>query len=454
MSNVKALQEERTQNLHDVYDNKIPKRVPINISLGLDIVAEYAGIDRRVALWDQSVLEPAAEELCERIPSDACVYGGKIHMPGHYQTLGSQNCVMAENGFMQHPNTVGMLAEEYDDFIKNPFDCIVEKVLPRNYSGLDFINNPARSMFSIAQTMMSDNFNFGLAGGMRMRLSQKYGYPMAEPGTGTGCYAPMDILTDNLRSFSGILGDIRRHREKVKQAVEAVFPLNYKVGKPAKISNYGGPFFPLHMPTFMRENDFKDLWWPTFYRQVTDYASLGIHSGLFCEHDWMRYLDYVQDLPTDTRLQFEYGDAKTIKDKLGNKFILTGLFPLSTLTNFTKQECIDKTKEFIDIMAPGGKFIFGFEKSALVLADINIDNLIAVCETVRDYAVYDNPGEKAGLDFNKADYTHSKLEPFESKYYRSWEEYKILNPQTPEEAKDTVMGYEDAIVKFIYGLCQ
>ncbi|WP_152804369.1 uroporphyrinogen decarboxylase [Alkalibaculum sporogenes] len=451
---IKELQVERKENIQAVYDNLVPRRVPINVSLGLDIVAEYAGIDRRESLWDPLLVESAADELCDRIFSDVCVYGGKIHMPSYYQAMGSKNCVMSSTGFMQHPNTVGLLAEEYDDFINNPFDCIIEKVLPRNYKDLNFLEDPARSMFTIAQAMMAKNKNMAKTVGMIRRLTEKYGYPVNEPGTGGGVYAPMDILTDNLRSFSGMSSDIRRVPSKVKEAVEALYPLNYKVGIPPKITNYGNVFFPLHMPTFMREKDFSTLWWPTWFRQVNDYASMGLHSRVFCEHDWMRYLDYIQDLPTDTRIQFEYGDAKKIKEKLGNKFILTCLFPLSVLTTCTKQECIDKTKEFIDIMAPGGKFIFGFDKSSLVLSDINIENLVAVCETVRDYGVYSNPGDKAGLSFHKEDYKHSEVKPFESKYYRTFEEYKRQNPETPEMAKNTVMELEDAIVSFIYSLCQ
>lgn len=47
MSNVKALQQERTSIFQDVYDNKIPKRVPVNLNLPLEALAEYgANIQR------------------------------------------------------------------------------------------------------------------------------------------------------------------------------------------------------------------------------------------------------------------------------------------------------------------------------------------------------------------------------------------------------------------------
>ena len=36
---------------------------------------------------------------------------------------------------------------------------------------------------------------------------------------------------------------------------------------------------PLHMPTYMREKDFAKLYWPTFKRQLDEYAH-----GHSCQH--------------------------------------------------------------------------------------------------------------------------------------------------------------------------
>ena len=426
--------------------------MPINVTLTLDVVAGYAGLERKEALWNPGLVEDAVMEIGEKVFTDVCIFGGNPRIPSSTQAMGSINSVMSSTGFMQHPNVVGLLEEEYDEFIEDPFACIVEKVLPRLYKEMDFSLNGARSLFAVAQGMSARNAYFAQIGAISRKASETYGSYVGPMGASTGVYACMDLLSDNLRSFTGISSDIRRIPEKVAAASESLYPYNYKMGLPAVAHKEGSVFFPLHMPTFMREKDFEKLWWPTFKRQVDDYASLGIHARAFCEGNWMRYLDYLQDLPTDTRLQFEYGEAKVIKDKLGSKFILTGLFPLSTLTSYNKQQCIDKTKEFLDIMAPGGKFIFTFDKNPLVYADINLENLIAVCETVRDYGVYDNAGEKAGLDFSKDDYEHSNSPPFTSKYYRTWGEYKELHPHTPDNARDIVENLEDSILRFVYSL--
>ena len=448
---VKRLQEERTQIYHDVYDNKIPKRVPINVNLSLNVIAEYAGIPGAEALWHPEKLLDAADELARIIPTDINIVGMQILTPSKYQSLGATSMKMSASGFMQHPNHVGMFPEDYDAFIENPYDCIIERVLPRNYQELA---TPGRQMFAISQAMKLHGATAAENLKLMRELSDRYGYYSAPPGTGAGVYAPVDIITDTLRSLSGMSVDIRRMPDKVMKAVEAVYPLNYKCGLPGRISNYGQCFFPLHLATFIKEKDFIPLFWKPWVRQVTDYASMGYHSQGFFEHNWMRYLDHLTDLPVDTRIQFEQGDPKIIKEKLGRRYILTGLFPLAHLRNCTKQECIDKTKEYLDIMMPNGKFIFSFDKSALTLGDVNIENLAAICETVLTYGVYDNPGEKAGEEFHKEDYVHSEVPPFQSKYYKTWEQYLEENPYTPESAKPAIMAAEDEIVKFVYGLCQ
>ena len=443
--------EERQQLFSDVYNNKIPRRVPVNVSLSLDVVSGYQGISRKDALWNPSLVEDAADQLARRIETDVCVFGGNPRYPSQSQAMGSINSVMSSTGLMQHPNVVGLLENEYDRFIEDPYACMWEVILPRLYRELSGVNGERR-LFALYQGMQAKGEDLAKIGAVNQKLTQQYGYYTAPYGVNAAAYACMDFITDNIRSFSGISFDIRRRPGKVAAAAEAVYPFNYLVGKPAVPHAEGACFFPLHMPTFMREKDFVKLWWPTFFRQAVDYASLGVHTRAFCEDDWMRYLDYIQELPTDTRLQFEYGDAKLIKERLGKKFILTGLFPLGTITQCSRQECIDRTKAFLDVMAPGGKFIFGFDKSPLVFADVNIDNLAAVCETVKEYGVYDNAGERAGDAFNPADYTHSDAPAFVSRYYRSWEEYLALYPETPDSARPRVEKLERGMLGLVYGL--
>jgi len=355
---------------------------------------------------------------------------------------------MASNGFIQHPEVVGMMPEDYDYLIEKPYDCILERVLPRQYKALDAAD-PINSAISLTKSVLAYNNDFMESGMIVGKLTEKYGYYPGNLFSGGFSEAPFDFIADQLRGFKGISMDIRRIPDKLKEACEAVYPIVFKKGLPAQISNYGQVFLPLHMPTFMREKDFENLYWPTFKRMLDEYASMGIHCSIFCEDDWTRYLDYLYDLPTDTVLMFEYGDPKIIKGKLGKKHIITGLYPIVNLKTKSEKECVDEVKRYIDILAPQGKYIFGFDKQPLLLNDINLENLCAVAETVRDYAVYTNPGDTAGIEFKKEEYKVEPSRKLESKYYKTWDQYKALNPNVSEFGKDKLSNLEDAVFQYL-----
>ena len=449
---VETLRLEREENMRNIYDNKMPKRVPISISLSTAVLAGYAGLDIRSAYWKPSILRETLMELSERVHSDTPVYGGTIYTPVSSQTLRSINKVMSSTGYMQHPNTVCMEADEYDELIADPYAFIIEKCVPRLYKSLSAESNPWKNILGLLQESQ-----LKMAVGkedmeLRQELNERFGY-QSTVGFDGSSRAAMDWVADQLRSFSGICIDVRRSRAKLIEALEAVYPLIYKVGvckDPENVSRYKGTNFQLHMATYLREKDFAEVWLPTWKRQLEDYASLGMRTGAFLEHDWGRLLDYVYDLPTGCVFAFENTDAKLIKEKLGKKHILTGGFPIQNLTKCTKAEVVDKTKEWLDIMAPGGQYIFGFDKSAITHEDINIENLIAVCDTVREYGVYDNPGTPTGEIFNKNDYKHSSSPTFESKYYKTWDSYLAEFPYTPDEAKQIVMQSEDSLLTMMF----
>jgi hypothetical protein len=454
MNDIESIKNERTQIMHDVLDNKIPKRVPMQISLGLTVVADYAGIDRKEAYWNPQILEAAATELCERIPSDISLYGHSVYMPASSQALGSKNRQISSTGYIQHPNTLALYPEEYDEFIEDAYATIIEKCVPRIYSNLDFVNNPVRSMFALVQEQLIGQKMAAKFMPMMMRLNKKFGYPDREMNGGGG-RVPFDWVADQLRSFDGICIDVRRHRQQVIDAMEAIYPLCLKRALPPDLENinrHAIGMFQLHMGTYLREKDFAEIWFPTWKRMLYDGASYGQRCGAFLEENYTHLLDYILELPAGSYFTFEYGDPKVFKEKLGKKFVLGGGFPLKYVTSCTKSEVIDKTKEWLDIMAPGGQYIFGFDKSALVLHDVNIENLIAIAETVRDYGVYDNPGTPTGEVFRQEDYTYSNPPEFKSKHYLTWDQYKDQNPNTPESAKSIVMEAEDFIFNQMFNI--
>lgn len=434
--------QERSQIYGDFFTNKLPKRLPVGASFPNSIIAAHGGLDPISYQYDFNLLAPAAEELCKKIYSDSCpvtppnIVGTRP--PSIYELLGSQNFVMSNSGQMQHPEVIGMLPEEYPQLIEGGFDFLVETVIPRQHKNLSLTNPIMRSTaFEIAKTAMNnDTMNFIP---IYMNLVQQFSYYAGSPmGSFSVTEAPFDFVADQLRSFSGMSLDLRRNRGYIKDACDVVLPLVHAWGLPSAPHPEGGSMLPLHMPTFMREKDFVELYMPSLRIMLEQYAAVGVRPMLFCEDDWTRYLDIIHDqLPAGTKLIFEYGDPKVIKEKLGKKFILSGLFPVSALKNDTPNQIVDRAKKILDIMLPGGGYIFDFDKVVLDSKDANIDTWAALNKFLKDYMVYDNPGESFGTPLNSEGFVrdHNVVPVVKSKYLFDWEDHKSKYPHTPDFAK-------------------
>lgn len=445
---VKELQEERCKDFSDFYQNRMPKKVPLSMVLPFHLMAEYGRQNPFDFQYDYSRLREPVLALADQVYSDGCISFPVNLTTGRtpllYQLLGSQSFVMGKNGFVQHPEVTGMNDDEYPQLIEDPFTFLVDKVIPRQYQNLDFKNEPVKAMqrFNMAQKALEEDTLASLPWFMELIETKGY-YPGAPLGSSGFCEAPFDFIADQLRSFSGVSMDIRRHRAQLREACEAVLPLMFYWGLPEAPHPEGSVITPLHMPTFMREKDFEALWLPTYKTMLEQFASKGVRVMAFCEDDWSRYLDHLRELPAGTHLMFEYGDPKAIKDKLGDKFILHGLYPISLIKQGTRQECIDKAKELLDIMMPGGGYVFGFDKDPLTLGDINLENYMAVAAFVHEYGTCENPGQPFGMPLNSEGFTFDPdiMKPVKSKYLLTWEEFKKENPLAPESARPRVEKY-------------
>ena len=149
------------------------------------------------------------------------VLGITIRLPQLYKILGAKNFKMGADGFLQHPEVRGMEVEDYDAFIADPVKTLWQTILPRIYEEL---NRPgfegqkvlSKAFFTFASSMAALGEGY-------QKIAEKYGrstYTMASAASAE----PLDTLSDQLRSFSGISKDIRRCPDKVIAACEALLP--------------------------------------------------------------------------------------------------------------------------------------------------------------------------------------------------------------------------------------
>ncbi|MDR2078753.1 MAG: hypothetical protein LBP74_03395, partial [Treponema sp.] len=292
MSDVQTLKQQRTKLFEDTYNNIIPERVPIGVNMCIEAVAEFGGLSVRDVNWNPPSVMPAANEICQKVYSDICpanVYNARF--PGFYEMSKSKSFKMASSGFVQHPEISGMEIEDYDYLIEKPFDCMLERVMPRLYGGFAS-GNPLETAVSMAKTIAIMNGDIFASFGLMAKLNEQYGYHADNGMARAMTTAPFDFLADQLRGFSKISTDMRRMPEKVLAACEALYPLMVHAGIPKVKTPYSRAFSFTHMATFMRGKDFEKFWWPTFLRMCNAHASMGIQTDTFCEDDWTRYLDY------------------------------------------------------------------------------------------------------------------------------------------------------------------
>lgn len=367
-----------------VYNLEMPDRVPVMSNADNAFCLEYAGFNLKAEQYSIEKNAEAIKKATEDFQSDT-VMGMTLRSPLIYNVLKARNFKPGADGFIQHPEVQGLNADEYDDFIQDPYKVICDKVLPRLYEALQGGGFEPQKALTKAYSGFLNGFLKPAQDSIQIaNQTGRSTYSMAAAAAATS----FDLLADQLRSFSGVSKDIRRMPEKVEAACEALLPLTIKAGMNPASSRYNRTFIPLHMAPYMREKDFKRFYWPTFKAYLEALDDAGVGANLFVEQDWTRYLDYLNELPKGTVMYFEYGDPQEIKEKVGDRHIVSGLYPLSLLKTGSKQECLDKAKELIDVLAPGGQYIFCFDKSLLRLKDVCVDNLKAVLEFVQDYGKY------------------------------------------------------------------
>ena len=456
--NAEELKKERTLLYSDMYSGKTPKRMAVSNSMQLEACATYAGVSIAEANWDPVKIEEVLDKVGGDFKGDTGAGVGRRY-PFFYQILDAKPFVMSSTGHMQHPNVHGMEPEDYDALIKSPYDCIMERILPRLYRALD--TTPEKKMLTLAKAFKANADDAATIGGISGKLSAKYGFASVPGGATT---APFDFLADFFRSFTGINGDLRRYPEKVIQACDALLPLLIKKGQLPGNPKFGAVSIPLHMGPFLQTKDFDKFYWPSLKKQVETLTEMGITVSLFVEDDYTRFIDHLQDLPENTILRFEYGDPKLFTEKLGKKFVISGFFPLSVIHEGTKQQCLDEVKKFLDIVMPRArKAYFTPDKGAMDTHGNFVENMKAVQEYVLEHAHYDNP-EGDGTLFeklpNRSAEIIAKIDKdlsANSKYFTNWEDYLSEHPALAQRKEAAVRRKmtmnENQMYNFIINLC-
>ncbi|MDR3331808.1 MAG: hypothetical protein LBT08_04200 [Synergistaceae bacterium] len=384
MSNVSELLAERSQIRADLLAHKIPKRVPVYAGFTLSAACGYAGTSYMEAHYNPELREQAFDAICRDFYADA-VPVSDLRLPLPYQILGAKNWVLASNGIVQHPEIETMAVEDYDDFIRAPYETMLEKFLPRACAALDV--DPINKALTLTKAYIAYSQAVGVTSGIARQMRQKYGYA---PGIvrGNMLEAPFDFLADQLRGFKGISMDVRRCPDKVKAAVEAIIPLMLKQALATPVLPGTLDFIPLHLAPYLSDKVFKELYWPSLEYCITKLDKQGVGCRIFAENDWTRFAYALAELPKSTLVLFEDGDYSKIKKTVGRNHIIGGFYNPTKTLSMSEEECIEDVKRIVDVCMEGGRFYFSFDRSVMDINSIDTRKLQLVLEWVRDNAKY------------------------------------------------------------------
>jgi len=390
---------------------EIPDRVPCMIPTGW-FPAKNAGVTLKEVMYDPELMKRVWLKFVDEYDSDT--FDGTLFFqaqvndlflsktqkwPGHGLPDDAHSYQYVEGEYMK--------ADEYDLFMKDPFDFQLRYYLPRTIGIFEpFADVPSFSSYQgLPQRLMAmcqdPSFRklfkaiwkasqylpaWGKASNETTQAAYARGFPMFRGGMAV---APFDVFADSLRGTHGIVMDMYRQPEKIHEAMEFVLPqlLSGAIGM-ADMSDCPVIMMPLHKgdDTFMSNKQFETFYWPTFRRLLISMVEEGLTPFPVAEGVYNHRLEYISDLPKSGVVwMFDQTSMADAKKTVGKVSCIAGNVPVSIAYTGTAREMKEYCRKLIETCAPGGGFILS-GGSTFDMA--RPENLRAMMDAAKEYGVY------------------------------------------------------------------
>ena len=411
----KAAYQDRVCMIRDAIQMKtIPRRVPVCPVAG-SFPIEYAGISWHDAMYDYEKLARAWKTYHEDFEPDA-YHAPRIIAPGKaleiidlklYRWAGGG---LREDQEYQFVEREYMTADEYQDLIDDPTGYFLYTYFPRVFGGLEALGKmPLLPPIHEIPMIPSALIPFGMpdvkeamaklsaAGDEVHRWLASVNQVSARimgmglPGFAAGfTKAPFDVIGDSLRGTRGVLMDMFRHPDELREACERITPFMIKCGVAAcRAAGHIMPFIPLHKgaDTFMSEDQFASFYWPTLRKLIIGLADEGIVPQLFVEGAYNKRLEMIDDLPKGIAMWwFDATDMAEAKRTVGRSNCIAGNVPLDILCTGTTDDVTGYCRKLIDVAGKDGGFILC---SGAPLQGAKAENVKAMIDFSKSYGTYE-----------------------------------------------------------------
>ena len=391
---------------------EIPDRVPVHITGG-SMVAYNAGFTLQDLLYDYSKIKPAWIKWLQDYEQDSndspMFFSGKVHeildykvnkWPGHGlpDTATLQNFV--EKEYMQ--------ADEYDLFMKDPFDFGLRYFTPRTWGAFEPLANiPSLSSYQgLPQRLMmmcqdpafqklfkaiwkasQEEAKFQKVAAECSQITLDMGFP---PLMGGMMLAPFDTVADMLRGTRGSVLDMYRQPEKLLEALEVITErsLESAVGM-VNMARSPVVFVPMHKgdDSFMSVKQFEKFYWPTFRKLLLGCINEGCVPMMVIDGSYNEArLKIISELPRSSVVwTMEKTDMFTAKRILGDSACIAGNVTAAQLYTQTPQVIKEYCRKLIEVCGEGGGYILSLGSG---IDKCNPANLHAIIEAAEEYGHY------------------------------------------------------------------
>ncbi len=405
----KKIYRERVARFIKAIKLEEPDRVPVMLPAGY-YPPVYAGYDLKTVMYDYKKLAEAWKKFNRDFQPDnfagpGTVYPGSvIDIIGHKLHKWPGHGLPDNAPMYQFIEGVYMKPEEYDDYLENPTEFWWRVFLPRTASNLEalkdlasynpVLTNPMGFIMSLANPDVQKAFETLLAAGREITgwlkaVGEVSADALAQgfPSFGGGMAgAPFDNLSDVLRGTTGIVMDMYRQPDKIKEAMERLVPIIVK-GAVRGVNASLSPVvsMPLHKgdKSFMSGKQFEEFYWPTFKKVLLGLVNEGCVPMPFAEGNYEPRLDIISGMPKSSIVwYFEVMDMAKAKEKLGGVACLAGNVPASLLVTSSPTIVKEACLKLIETCYRGGGYILS---GAAGINKCNPDNLHAMMQAAKEF---------------------------------------------------------------------
>lgn len=406
----------REKRFYDALALRKPDRVPV-ASLAAFFVTRYSGLTNAEAMYDYEKMAAAWLASTKKLnwdmaPPPFVAFPAPVMELFGLRTFRWPGKHFPDNSPYQFVEAEYMLADEYDEFLKNPSDFVMRKMMPRMAEALEpFGLFPPLYWLSSGYTMImlfASVLGAPPVQGMLQKLIEVgqemnkvnavqgkliadlagAGYPLI---TFAFAEAPFDWVSDMFRGLRGVMLDMYRQPDKLKAAIELFTPFAIESAlMAAQMSGNTRIFIPLHRGAggFMSNQQFEEFYWPGLKTLMLTLIEHGLTPMPFLEGDYTPRLKYLQELPRGKVLgHFDVVDLKKAKEMLGDVMCFWGNVPAQMLVTGTPQQVKDYCKNLIDMFGDTGGLILDGAVDG-VPPESKPENVEAMMETALEYGVY------------------------------------------------------------------